>query len=296
MKKAITFILFLFVNTLWSQPKYVTTIHPFAELLKAIVDERGSVYGILPPGASPHTYELRPSDLRMVESATALFYGSSHLDAWALKFQHKNRIELLSLIPESFLIYFQEQEEKPGTKETVNSHDHHHDSSVDPHFWTDPLTIKALLPAVTEKLCLIDPNGCEIYQKNSNRFSAHLDSLHFQLSNQLAPVQGRAVMISHPFFSYFFKRYGIQLVSAVEESPGKEPTPKKIKRMVEQIRQHRVRAIFDHSQLPDRAAKVIAEAAGLKVYRLDPLGGVTGRQTYDELLFYNAKILLEALK
>ena len=276
MKRVIILIVLLSASTLWSQPKYVTTIHPLKEILREVVSDRAEVFAILPAGASPHTYELRPSDLRLVESATAIFYGSPSLDSWALKFQHENRIEFLSLIPTAFLIYFQnqhgEKKERVSETETSGHDDHHHESGVDPHFWTDPLTIKALLPALTEKLCALDPGGCEIYRKNSKRFSVHLDSLHLQLSKLLAPVQDRAVMISHPFFSYFFKRYHIQLVASVEESPGKEPTPKKIKRMVEQIKQHQVRAIFDHSQLPDRAAKVIAEASGLIVYRLDPLG------------------------
>ena len=88
MKKTFIFVLLLSFNSAYSQTKYVTTIHPFHEILKNITGARGEVHRILPPGASPHTYELRPSDLRIVATATALFYGSENLDAWALKFKN----------------------------------------------------------------------------------------------------------------------------------------------------------------------------------------------------------------
>jgi zinc transport system substrate-binding protein len=292
-------IILLFFGHAYSQTKFITTIHPFQEILKNIVGDSREVYRILPPNASPHTYELRPSDVRLVEAATALFYGSENLDSWALKFQNTDLIELIKFVDRDRLIYFQEEHE--DQKANVH-HDrdeklrHHHSSGVDPHFWTDPLTVKTMLPALTQKLGALDPGSCEQYRKNSNRFSKQLDSLHSKIRIKLAPIHGNKVMISHPFFQYFFKRYGIELAGVIERNPGREPTPKEIKGLIEQIKRENVKAIFDHTQLPDRAAKLIAESTGIKVYHLDPLGGVPGRQSYEELLLYNAGIILEALR
>ncbi len=298
--KLLMIIFLFFSNLAWAQNHYVTTIHPFKAILEEVVGDRGEVYGILPPGTSPHTYELRPSDVRAVEVADALFYGSTSLDAWVLKFQNKKQIELIQLIPSDALIYFQEKDSDHVSHiqqdHAEEATDHRHSAGVDPHFWTDPLTVKAMLPALVEKLCTLDPAACEQFQSNSNKFSRQLDSLHIELAAMLAPFQGSNVIISHPFFQYFFKRYGINLIGVVEAIPGKEPTPKQIKGYIEQVRQKHVKAIFDHIQLPDRAAKLVAEASGLKICHLDPLGGVAGRQSYDELLLYNAKLILEALR
>lgn len=302
MRKIIVLTILLFVHSGGARPRYVTTIHPFQEILKAVVGDHGEVHRMLPPGASPHTYELRPSDIRHVEAAKALFFGSPTLDAWALKFNNRNRIELIELLPEDFLLYFQSPERDKKREATDSdvpaSHHHHHGSAigVDPHFWTDPLTVKALLPALTDTLCSLDPDGCEIYRKNSAKFAKHLDSLYVKIDEKLIPVRGEAVMLSHPFFQYFLKRFGLRLVDIIEIIPGKEPTPRQIKDIIQQVQRENVKAIFDHPQLPDRAAKLVAEAAGLKVYELDPLGGVSGRQTYDELLLYNVQVLLEALQ
>lgn len=289
----------LFSTSAVSQPQYVTTIHPFKSILEEVVGDRGKVHGLLPPGASPHTYELRPSDARIIESARAIFYGAENLDAWVLKFPNANQVELIKLVDPSALIYFNEPTDQPRS---VARHDHQtgsqhdHSSGVDPHFWTDPLTVKNLLPGLVQKLSLLDPSGAGVFKQNAERFSRQLDSLHYQLKAMLAPVAGSKVMISHPFYQYFFKRYDIHLVGIVETIPGKEPTPRQLKRYIDHVRQHQVRAIFDHIQLPDRAAKLVAEAAGVKICQLDPLGGVVGRQGYDELLLYNARLILEALQ
>ena len=66
--------------------------------------------------------------------------------------------------------------------------------------------------------------------------------------------------------------------------------------MVEIVKKEKVKAIFTHPQLPDRAAKLLAEASGIRVYQLDPIGGVEGTETYEQLLLYNTEVLKEALK
>lgn len=289
----------LFSNLAVSQPQYVTTIHPLKVVIQEIVGERAKVHGILPPGASPHTYELRPSDAKIIETARAIFYGADNLDAWVLKFPNANQIELITLVEPSALIYFDGAKDERRTAahhEHPTAAGHDHSSGVDPHFWTDPLTVKSLLPGLVQKLSVLDPAGALVFEANAERFSRQLDSLHRQLTAMLAPIAGSNVMISHPFFQYFFKRYNIHLVGVVEAIPGKEPTPRQLKGYIEQVKQQRVKAIFDHLQLPDRAAKLVAEAAGIKIYQLDPLGGVAGRQSYEELMLYNARLILEALR
>jgi zinc transport system substrate-binding protein len=295
MKKLFALILlFLFSNIGFSQVSYVTTLHPFKEIINAVVGERGEVNSILPPGASPHTYQLKPSDMRKVESATALIIGGHNLDEWALKFQNSNKLELIDLIPKSEVMDFEFVEEH--AEEHNDQQHHHHEGGNDPHFWTDPLVVKSLLPQLVDKLGKIDPEGSESYKKNAQKFAEKLDDLYLQIQQKLSPIRGKKVMLSHPFFRYFLKRFEIELVGITESSPGKEPTPKEIKGMIEQVKNENVKAIFCHIQLPDRAAKLVGEAAKINVFALDPIGGVKGRQTYEEILLYNANILLESLR
>ena len=92
------------------------------------------------------------------------------------------------------------------------------------------------------------------------------------------------------------KRFDFDLVGIIEIAAGMEPTPKELKVMIDLAKEHDVKVIFTHSQHSDRAARIIAESTNVKIYKLDPLGGVSDRKTYEEILLYNTQVILEALK
>jgi len=263
------------------------TIAPLGLIVQEIVGDRAQVHTLLQPGASPHTYEPRPSDVRTAESALAILYVDDSLDGWAARLPGERKIAVFHLVPESLRLRWEPEEEDS------NGHGH---GAYDPHFWGDPLAVKAMLPELVRELTSADPEGASGYEERANRFAASLDSLDAALREQMAPVKGAPVVMFHSGWDYFLKRYGLELVALVEASPGKEATARHITRIAELIRSRGVKAVFTEPQLARRPAEVAAEAGGVPVYEVDPLGGVPGRMTYEELLRSNANVLIEALK
>jgi zinc transport system substrate-binding protein len=290
--KRFSFFIFCFfmVAAVRPQSVYVTTIHPIKEIVRAVVGRQDNVSELLPPGASAHTYEPRPSDLVKVQKAKALIMGGKNLDDWAFKFQSPHQIALVSLIPEDHVLLLESR------TDIVHFKDSHSHSGIDPHFWTDPIVVKSLLDSLCQLLCAISPEESSIFRDNTRHFARHLDSLDIALAQYLKPIGKKVVMLSHPFFNYFLKRYGVEIAGSVEFSPGTEPTAREIKKMIETIKQKNVTAILIHIQLPDRSARVVAEAAGIQLIELDPYGGKPGRQTFDEILWYNARLILQGLQ
>jgi zinc transport system substrate-binding protein len=282
MIKKIFFLVILFQISNTAQPEYVTTIHPFKEIIQRVAGERGKVICLLPPGSSPHTFNISPSEVKAIESADALFYGAEHLDEWVIGYNNPNKIELLSLLPVDSLLYIYTIRNK--------------NVGIDPHFWNDPLLIKIMLPQLAAKLCSLDPDGCKIYKANAEVFSAKLATLNGELVNYLKASTKKAVILSHPFFQYFLKRFNFTLAGIIEPIPGKEPTPKELKELIDIAIKNNVESIFTHIQLPDKAANLLSESTGIKIYALDPVGGVEGRKSYEEILKYNADIILKAMK
>ena len=129
MVRYIIIIIILFIHqTVLGQPHYVTTIQPFRMIVEELTGDDANVDCILPPGSSPHTYELRPSDVRKIERATALIMGGKNLDDWAYSFECEHRIELIKYVPHEFYI-----------TSVPHSHGHHHEEvhdidTIDPHF------------------------------------------------------------------------------------------------------------------------------------------------------------------
>lgn len=255
------------------------TIPPVAMILKELAAERATVDRLLPAGVSPVLFEPKPSVVKRLNRAEALFYVDHHLDSWALKFRDSNRHSLFEMLP----------------ADRVRKMPHLKEHSEDPHFWADPLTVKAVLPELTDRLCAIDRGGCSIYRRNSAQYKEKLTRLHEQISELLKDFRGRKVVLYHPSFYYFTERYHLEVLFTIEPAPGKKPSPRALTRMAEQMKAEGVKAVFSEPQLNARAAEVIAAAADGEVYLSDPLGGTEERDSLSELLLYNAKTMRKAL-
>ncbi len=275
------------------KPVFVATINPVASIVREIVGQDVEVVCLTSPGDSPHTFNPTPSQMMKIESAKAFFYVADNLDNWVASVSNKNRIELIRLFPADCVLSF---EEDSHDEEGHSEDGHNHDSGADPHFWTDPVTVKTLVPLIVEALISIDPDNSKKYVDNSVKFVEKLDSLDKQVRTMLSGVQGRPVLLFHPSFRYFLKRYGLKYIGSVEPSPGKESSPKFLAEIVSKLNAEGAKAVFTEPQLPPNAAKAVAEATGVKVWELDPIGGSPGKQSYFDLIMYNAKILRDALQ
>ena len=272
--------------------RYVVSIHPLAAILREITIDRAEVGCLLTPGGSPHTFEPTPSDLKAIGEAQAFFYVGPGLDQeWVRKLPVQNKVAMLYLVPEN--------DRLPIT----TAHEHHHEEGehpgegiTDPHFWTDPLTVKAMIPQLVEELGRIDQEGKAIYAANGEILKQHLDKLDKELGNILKPLAGEPLLLFHPSFNYLFHRYGLHSAGVVVEAPGREPSPKFLFKLVKRIKKEKIKALFTEPQLAKQPAQVIAEAADITVYEIDPIGGVPGRESYFDLLLYNGVALTKALR
>ena len=101
----------------------------------------------------------------------------------------------------------------------------------------------------------------------------------------------------HPSWSYFARRYGLSEVGIIQQSPGRDPTPRQIEEIIAAVRRYHIRAVFAEPQFNSAAARAIAEEAGVAVLILDPLGGPDrpGRDSYIALMRHNLEIIKEAM-
>ncbi len=267
----------------------VTTSNPVFAIIKEIAGPRVDVRYIIPPGASPHTYQPKPSDVYKSQAANVLVYVADNNDGWAAKLPgSRNLLQLVELLPREFWIDYRGEKVSPDDT-TITT------KNIDTHFWMDPLAVKALLPALAHTLSKLDPQNAATYRTNAELFSNRLDLLHRQVDNILHNVKGRTVFLHHPSIMYLLNRYGLIYGGSIEEAPGKEPSPKYIATLIQKIRESGAKAIFNEPQLSDKAVRSIADEANVSVYLLDPVGGTSGRESYQELILYNARTLAKAL-
>jgi len=179
-----------------------------------------------------------------------------------------------------------------------HEHDHGHLPEGNPHVWLDPAVAKSLAQRIAEALMLLDRKHAREYRDRLSAYEQRLDTLDRTIRQTVESFRITEYVAFHPAWSYFARRYGLVEVGVIQESPGREPTPKHFQEIIQAIEQYEIKAVFAEPQLNPVAAAVIASEADVEVLILDPLGGpdLPGRDCYIGLMEHNLKVMKEAMQ
>jgi len=250
---------------------------------------------ICPPGNSPHTFELKPENLKKASRARFALSVDKEYDAWFDKLGIKKQARALDLLPAAFIQkpefekYHHDHEGHDHQK-----HDHHH-GSRDPHFWMNPLAVVALLKPLVKQICSWEPTDCARVEARSKDFSSRLISLDQQIQALMLPVKGKPFLSSHDGFGYFVRRYQLDYLEPLEPLPGQEPSPKDIQRILKNASSKGVLTIFGEIQLPTAPVEALAQATKIKVEILDQYGAEAHIKNYRDLLLDTAQKIKKGL-
>lgn len=153
----------------------------------------------------------------------------------------------------------------------------------DPHVWLDPVVVRDVVaPAICEALVRVDPGRTAVYRSNLSRYREELNALDREIRERVACFRRREIVTFHPAWAYFARRYGLEQVAFLVESPGKEPAARWLAEVADTMRRLGISAVFAEPQSNPALAEALAREIGAKVLLLDPLGGegVPGRDSY----------------
>ena len=250
----------------------VATITPLGFLLSELGGERVSVHVLVPPGASPHAFEPRPTDLAAVSEAKLFVAAGAGIDDWVAQLAAGGGPAPLVLGPVV--------------------------ASVDPHFWLDPIAVRdRALPALEAALAAADPAGRETFAAKRRAFADSLTALDAEIRSTLAGVARRPLVPTHPAWGAFAARYGLTLLAPVEHRAAEEPTPRTLARLADAAKSAGAVAVLVEPQLPTAAADALAETLGVPAVVADPDGDprVPERGSYAALLRFDAAAFRSAL-
>ena len=292
---------FLFVSFLLLQAgtaaaesvKIVATIAPLADFARQVGGDGVEVTLLLPPGASPHTYEPTPKVLREISRAKIFFKIGAGLEFWADRMIRASSTDILIVDSSAGVDLI---------KDISHNHDHDHGharghgTNTDPHIWLDPIICIQIISKIEAALSAIDPSNALLYKKNAAEYQEQLRELDNEITEKTKLFRTREYVTFHSAWNYFSRRYGLKVAAVIEESPGKEPSPRHVKKIIDILKGLNTRVIFAEPQFSPKIAETIAREAGAQVLILDPEGGQKGRETYMDLMRYNLSIMEKALK
>jgi zinc transport system substrate-binding protein len=273
--------------------RVVATIYPLADMAANVGGARVLVQTLLPPGANPHTFEPRPSQVAEISRSRVFIKVGAGLDFWASKFAAAASGKDLKVVDasrdQSLISSDGERQKAPRGNRAGKQ--------GNPHFWLDPISAMVIVDNIAKAMGEADPERAGIYLENAQKYKEKLRALDAEIRKTVAGFKVKEFVAFHSAWVYFARRYGLRLAAVIEPFPGKEPSPRYLADVVAITRNLGAKAIFAEPQLNPKAARIIAREAGTKILYLDPIGGpeLPGRKSYLELMRYNLAIFKEAL-
>lgn len=278
-------------------PDVVVSIKPIHSLVAAIMRGVGEPQLIVEGAASPHTYNLRPSNARKLEKADVVFWVGPGLEAFLEKPLEAlaTKATVVELEDAKGLEKLPFREGGPfeahdhgdeghdghnGHAEEEGAHDHGHDhaegyedhdhSAYDTHLWLDPTNAKAMAQTIETALIAADAGNAATYQANTKKLIDDLDALDTELAETVKPIKDKPFIVFHDAYQYFEHRYGVKTAGSITVSPETLPGADRVKQMQEKVRQLGAACVFAEPQFEPKLISVITEGTAAKSATLDP--------------------------
>jgi ABC-type Zn uptake system ZnuABC Zn-binding protein ZnuA len=273
----------------------VTTVAPITSIVENVAGDKIRLTGIIPEGINSHTFEPVPSDVKILAAADLLIVNGLDLEIPTLKLaranmKHEAAVLLLGdkTITEKEYIY-------------DFSFPKHH-GHPNPHLWLNPQHAMRYAILIKDELVRLDPENKDNYEHNASTFLKRLEDLDraIQEAVRTFPESHRRLLTYHDSWPYFARRYGFQIIGAVQPSDFSDPSPKEVKRLIDQIRKEKIPAVFGSEVFPSPVLEQIAregKSRYIDKLRDDELPGKPGepQHSYIGMMIENLTTMFEAL-
>ena len=313
-------------------PKVAVDIAPVHSLVARVMEGVGNPKLIIPAGASPHEYSLRPSEAKALQDADMVIWMGEGLAPWmesSIETLSKNA-EVVTLLEaaETKLLKFREgalfeehdhddhddhDKDHDGHDDHDKDHDDHDDHDKDhddhddhddhahgdhdPHAWLSIENAQTWLNLVAGKLSAADPENAGLYFANAAAARAEIGELVEEVNSILGPVRGRNFVAFHDAYQYFEMSFDFPASGAISMGDATDPSAARIAEIQGRVREEGVNCVLSEPQYNPNLVATVLAGTDAKTGVIDPLGvGLEpGPKLYGDLIRNIAKSLAGCL-
>lgn len=248
----------------------LTSVRPVGLITAAIADGVTDTQILLPDGASPHDYALKPSDLKKIRSADLIVWVGSELETFLQK--------PLSAVPEQKQVVISELESvrplllKNDEDDAHDEDGHHHHGEYNMHLWMSPDIARQTAQAVYNKLLVSYPDKKSVLDVNLRKFNGQLTETEKNIAQQLAPVKTHGYFVFHDAYGYFEKRFDLSPSGHFTVNPEIQPGAQTLNNIRLKLAEQNALCVFAEPQFRPAVIKAVAKGTNAKMGVLDPLG------------------------
>lgn len=259
-----------------AEVRVLTSIQPLQLIAAAVQDGVGKPEVLLPPGASPHHYALRPSDVRRVAEVDLLYWIGPDMEGFLPRVVGSRSKPTVAVqgLPDMKLRHFGEDSHSHEEGDDHDEHDHdHRPGSLDAHLWLSTVNARVIAGKMASDLSAADPANAARYQGNLKAFGERLDALDQRLKARLAGVKGKPYFVFHEAFDYFESAYGVQHTGVFSVASEVQPGAQHVAAMRKRLQEVGKTCVFSEPPLRPRLAETLTAGLPVKLAELDALGG-----------------------
>lgn len=272
-----------------------TTVAPISSLARNIGGDRIRLRGIVPDATNSHTFEPAPSDARVLANADLIVVNGLHLEQPTLDLAEASKrpetpIKLLgdnTITQDEWLFDFSFPESA---------------GDPNPHLWMDVQYAIRYAELMRDWFGEADPANAGYYAANYERLKASLDDLDARIREAVptVPEANRKLLTYHDSWAYWAREYGFEVIGAVQASDFSDPSPQDVARLIDQIRESGVPAVFGSEVFPSTVLEQIATETGARFVDAlrddEPPGAEDAPEhTYMGMLRKDMEIMMDAL-
>lgn len=284
----------------------VTSIRPLGFIASAIADGVTPTEVLLPDGASPHDFALRPSDIQRLRSADLVLWVGPDMEAFlnkALVPISAIRKLAVSELPavKPLLMKGEDDDDHDHAGEAHNhaddDHGHHH-GEYNMHVWLSPEIAKVTAIAIHDRLLELMPQNKDKLDANLRQFENLLTQTDKNVGNMLTPVQGKGYFVFHDAYGYFEKHYGLSPLGHFTVNPEIQPGAQRLHQIRTQLVEQKAVCVFAEPQFRPAVINAVAKGTKVRSGTLDPLGtGIAlGKDSYGKFLAQLSNQYVSCLK
>lgn len=233
MKKPLIALLFL-LSSAFSQAQTLVSVHPVALLMRSAwpgID----VITLLPPGASPHHFSLKPSQVAEVKRAQHVIWLGEGLEPYLVK--------LLRAQPGSL---------------ALSPHADHHAAE---HIWLEPNKVLPMLANIQQALNLPEPV----------QFKQDWLALDTRLKSRLQVYRGAQLVAYHPALEAWLAYYGLPLRDVITQDPEQPVGSRHLSKLAGDFRSGKVQCLISEPEANRALEDKLLQGSTAQRMQFDPM-------------------------
>ncbi len=293
-RAVLTALLFFAAPLRADVPKVVTDIAPVHSLVAMVMGDLGEPSVLLRPGASPHSYAMRPSDAAALENADLVVWIGHGLTPWLegpieRLSEDAAIIGLLEIAPVQHAIENEEDHDEHAGEDDHDEHEGHDDHTdhkdhdaheghdehgdTDPHAWLDPVNAAHWVIVIGDALASRDDQNADTYRQNAKMAAIEILAVQAETAAAFGASGKKKYAVFHDAFGYFEARFGLDHSFAISDSHAVNPGPARIAELRESMQNTAVNCILTDGIEATGLLETVIEGHQTRIVIADPLGG-----------------------